>query len=259
MLRDVFTFFRPGNPRNPFSRVQVDHHVRLNLAGGEPLLFPEEVLDIVSAANEIGYSASLITNGSTLTSNLIRRLAPRLVILGISVDSGVSAVNKKIGREDRHGRQLSLVELQKHLDLAKTINPQLCLKANTVVNVLNCGEDMSELIHSLPVDRWKVQRMLPVITNNLAIEAQAFKDFAACHAGLGRRLSFEDNIDMAESYIMIDPQGCFFQNQLGKQDYVYSLPILNVGTEIAFAQVGIDVGKFCARYVDGSEEGHDAL
>ena len=58
----------------------------------------------------------------------------------------------------------------------------------------------------------------------------------------------EDNIEMAESYLMIDPHGHFFQNALGQKGYDYSASILEVGAERAFGEVGLCSGKFCARY-----------
>lgn len=53
---------------------------------------------------------------------------------------------------------------------------------------------------------------------------------------------------MLESYVMIDPNGRFFQNALGQSSYRYSRPILDIGVEHAFASVGMEPAKFCARY-----------
>jgi len=62
-------------------------------------------------------------------------------------------------------------------------------------------------------------------------------------------LSAEDNTDMVESYLMIDPHGRFFQNAHGQSDYRYSRPIPDVGVAGAFASVGVIPAKFCARYL----------
>jgi radical S-adenosyl methionine domain-containing protein 2 len=53
---------------------------------------------------------------------------------------------------------------------------------------------------------------------------------------------------MQESYIMVDPQGRFFQNSPCSAGYQYSEPILDVGAEKAFSQVNFDIDKFCSRY-----------
>lgn len=56
-----------------------------------------------------------------------------------------------------------------------------------------------------------------------------------------------------ESYIMVDPQGRFFQNSPCSAGYEYSQPILGVGAEKAFSQVNFDVDKFSSRYPGNGE------
>jgi radical S-adenosyl methionine domain-containing protein 2 len=53
---------------------------------------------------------------------------------------------------------------------------------------------------------------------------------------------------MEGSYIMVDPLGRFFQNRPGAFGYDYSPPILEVGADRAFAQIGWSVLKFARRY-----------
>ena len=50
---------------------------------------------------------------------------------------------------------------------------------------------------------------------------------------------------------MIDPHGCFFQNQTNVKagdSYNYSSPILQVGAGAAFRQIDFDVVKFIGLY-----------
>lgn len=60
----------------------------------------------------------------------------------------------------------------------------------------------------------------------------------------------EDNRDMTESYLMVDPLGRFFQNQSAQPGagYVYSPPIPEVGAATAFRRVAFDAQRFAARY-----------
>lgn len=59
----------------------------------------------------------------------------------------------------------------------------------------------------------------------------------------------EDNSDMLESYIMVNPSGCFFQNVILGGGYLYNAPILSVGAERAFQVMGFDEHKFSRRYL----------
>jgi hypothetical protein len=78
--------------------------VRLNFAGGEPLLFASRVLEAMQFARALGLDVSLITNGSRLTPALMEKLAPLLTILGVSIDALDRESNLAIGRRDSSGR-----------------------------------------------------------------------------------------------------------------------------------------------------------
>lgn len=254
MLEDLWRYFQPANVANPLRHHMEWQGVRLNLAGGEPLLYPERVNEIVSAARKIGFTTSLITNGSLLSPAVTRALAPQLSLLGVSLDSANAPTNRLIGRHTRHGQQLLIEQLEEAISEAKRCNPGLPIKLNTVVNSLNCHEDMADAVRRLAPQRWKVLRMLPVVTRDLMVSDSDFQRFVARHRHLGPMLCVEDNSEMVESYVMIDPLGRFFQNSFGQSSYRYSQPILEVGVEHAFASVGMDPAKFCARYLSSALE-----
>ena len=78
-----------------------------------------------------------------------------------------------------------------------------------------------------------------------------FQSFVKRHQSLGDVLTSENNHEMTESYLMVDPQGRFFQNQTNVKagdSYNYSSPILQVGAGAAFRQIDFDVAKFIGRY-----------
>lgn len=254
LLAEIYRHFAPNNPHNHARLGMKWRSVRLSLAGGEPLLYDREIIRIAAQAREIGFDVSVITNGSRLTRPLMAELAPQLSVLGLSLDSAQPATNREIGRTDRHSRVLSLAELPPIIELGRKLNPDLRLKINTVVNALNYAEDMTPLIRQLAPDKWKVLRMLPTVTSDLVIADHEFAEFVDRHAALGTIISVEDNSDMVESYIMVDPHGRFFQNSLTGCGYRYSDAILDIGAEAAFRQVSWLADKFQARYaVDRSE------
>jgi radical S-adenosyl methionine domain-containing protein 2 len=92
--------------------------------------------------------------------------------------------------------------------------------------------------------------MLPVLNDNLAVSQSEFDGFVIRHQLLNSILCAEDNTDMTESYIMIDPHGRFFQNSdlLDKTGYYYSASILNVGAKAAFSGLTFSTTKFLSRY-----------
>lgn len=124
------------------------------------------------------------------------------------------------------------------------------MKVNTVVNEVNQADDMTDVIGRLRPEKWKVLRMLPVIDTSLAVSQEAFDAFVQRHAHLSAIRYVEDNRDMTESYLMIDPMGRFFQNAAGAsvKGYRYSQPILDVGASEAFAGMRFSAPKFLIRY-----------
>jgi radical S-adenosyl methionine domain-containing protein 2 len=238
------------SPHNPLNRDMNWDSLRLNLAGGEPLLYPDKALRTIKLAHQMGFKVSIITNGSRLTHSLMTELAPYLSILGLSMDSFADETNRKIGRADRHSNVPDMDSLTDVLALGRLLNPDLKIKINTVVNTLNWRDDMNEAISNLAPDKWKVLRMLPTVTNDLAVSDNEFAAFVNRHQTLDHVMRAEDNADMTESYIMIDPHGRFFQNSEGQKPYDSSLPILEVGATTAFSTVNWSSLKFCSRYSD---------
>lgn len=246
LLEELFHYFSPDNARNPLRREMAWESLRLNLAGGEPLLYGGAATQVIKLARSIGFKTSLISNGSRLSPTLMAELAPHLDMLGLSLDSTDTETNQAIGRADQ--RVLDLCELRAVIACGRRLNPGLRLKINTVVNAFNWREDMAKLISDLAPDKWKVLRMLPTLTDDLAISDAEFQAFIQRHQCLNQIICAEDNVGMAESYLMLDPYGRFFQNRLGQQGYEYSEPIPAVGVATALSQTRMSADKFRARY-----------
>lgn len=250
LLVRLHEFFHPNNRENPLRRHMDWDSVRLNIAGGEPLLYAKQILEILPVAREIGFETSLITNGSLLDSGIMASMAPFLSMLGLSIDSPAKQINRDIGRIDRHGRYLDISGLVDAVEAGRRHNPLLKVKVNTVVNKINQSDDMAGIIGQLRADKWKVLRMLPVLDDSLAVSQQAFDEFVKRHAHLAAIRHVEDNHDMTESYLMVDPMGRFFQNIAGAHlnGYRYSESILEAGAPAAFAGLRFSAPKFLFRY-----------
>jgi radical S-adenosyl methionine domain-containing protein 2 len=250
LLEALHSFFHPSNLSNPLRDSIRWRSLRLSLAGGEPTLLRGHLVDIAVHAKQLGFGGvSLITNGSR--PKFLGDLARHIDMLGISVDSVREATNAAIGRASRGGISLSADDIIAVVESERASNPSVIIKINTVVNALNVGEDLSDFILRVRPQRWKVMRMLPSVTDNTSIESGEFRTFVARHHGFRSMMTVEDNVDMGRSYIMIDPHGRFFQNAPDRRGYDYSLPIVEIGAEMAFRQIAFSPSKFAARYQSG--------
>jgi len=236
---------------------------RLNLAGGEPMLLWKKgrgiLAKIIKEAEDLGFAISIITNGSLMTDEDIRELAPRMQIIGISMDSGDSDTNERIGRcgKKKKSQQVSYKRVAEILRLARKYNPKIECKLNTVICSENWQEDFHSVIQEIAPDRWKVFQMLPVADTPeirdkqqpLVVTDEQFHHFISKHNGLDI-MRPENNDAMTESYVMVDPFGRFYQNEpveIGHRHTVSS-PIQEVGAEKAWQEVAFSHKKFTSRY-----------
>ena len=229
------------------SRLAADgRRVRLSFAGGEPLLdqgLPEKI----RWADESGLKVSLITNGDFLPRKGEKLGLQRVEMIGVSIDSFDPATNRSIGRKTGNNQVPDYEGIVDFLDRARQNHPRLKVKINTVVNRYNWSENLAPDIERIRPAKWKVLRVLPATSKAAAeqITDERFAFFRDNHRHLDYAV-FEDNGDMLNSYLMIDPYGRFFFNK--EKDYGYSDPILAVGVEKALRQVRFDLDKFNDRY-----------
>lgn len=248
LLRDVYNHFR--------IKYQIPR-IRLNLAGGEPLLL-SSIGEIVDIAKDIGYELSLITNSSPLTSSFIKENAAKLSLVGISIDSFSCETNIFIGRSTSSGKVNSSAETQQKIQLLRNFNSNVSIKINTVVSGYNCNEYMEREINRLEPDKWKIFKELR--SDASSINDRVFGDFVKRNtANILCPVFVENNDEMTDSYLMIDPLGRFYQNSNGNGNYIYSECILQVGVESALSQIVFDQKKFENRYVSMQEKHNKAL
>ena len=253
-------------------RSQGIFNIRLNIVGGEPIMFPERLWNVVETAYNNGMEISIITNGSHLEN--IRPFAHLISQVGISIDSLDHETNMKIGRECC-GKTICLEALRQKIEDLRKVNPDIKIKLNTVVSSLNFNEVLVERFAGLHVDKWKILRQRP-FNGNPGISDYQFYAFlrnnyneGLMQANVLKRhtempLSFlmegaaeqdqetkqviyiEDKDVMTESYLMISPDGRLFQD--GNDEYTYSRPLTEVTFAEALSDIRFDSEKFESRY-----------
>jgi len=226
---------------------------KVNFAGGEPLLnaYLDEYLKY---SKMIGLKTSIITNATKLTQTWLDNNGPFIDQIGISCDSLDDAVNKWLGRGFGNHVEITTRAFQRVREFNKTAAIPIKIKLNTVVTSKTYMEDWNMFLESNGVTRWKAFKVLKIkgendhIYDELAITDEQFQQFVDRHRSLkvgGLVMAPEDNDDMTESYVMVSPDGRFYQNK--NSSYKFSEPILQVGVKDALDEVGFDLAKFRAR------------
>jgi radical S-adenosyl methionine domain-containing protein 2 len=222
--------------------------VRLNFAGGEPMLLGSTLSIALMLAKQKGFKTSIITNGHYLVNKRFDLPNNVLDMVGISFDSQYLSTRKKIGRVDRKGNSLSAEDLKVALESLMKTQKGIKTKINTVVNSLNYEESFISLISELKPYKWKILHVMPYGDDDLLISEEKFSQFVDHHSGLGLPLFAESNSTMTESYLMIDPLGRFYQNSASFSGYQYSDSINQCGVANALAQIAFNPKTFLSRY-----------
>ena len=276
--RPVEIWNNPDNVRKVLSNIsqhfrgQGVFRIRLNIVGGEPIMSPERLWNVVETAYSNEMEISIITNGSHLEN--VRPFAHLISQVGISIDSLDHETNMKTGRECG-GKTICLDALRQKIEDLRKVNPDIKIKLNTVVSKHNFNEVLVERFAELHIDKWKILRQRP-FNGNSGISDYQFYAFLRNNYNEGLMqanvlkhhtelpLSFlidgsdgqnqetkqviyiEDKDVMTESYLMISPDGRLFQN--GSDEYTYSRPLTEVPFAEALSDIRFDSEKFESRY-----------
>lgn len=229
------------------------HIYKVNFAGGEPLL-NAHLGEYIKYAKKLGLKTSIITNASKMTEKWLEQHGAYLDQIGISCDSLDEKVNKAIGRGFGNHRAITERALARVRSLNKSMGLDIKVKLNTVVMRQNHQENWSDFIIRNGVQRWKIFKILKIEGENDVgfqdkdVSDSDFEAFFARHKHLeahGVVMAPEDNDEMTTSYIMLTPDGRFYQNTGGR--YKYSDPVLSVGVYKALCQTGFNYNKFVHR------------
>jgi radical S-adenosyl methionine domain-containing protein 2 len=234
---------------NPLQQAMGYKSVRLNFAGGEPMVLGQRFVDALLYAKSKGFRTSIITNGAFLDQQRLVDLSPHIDVLGVSFDTADEIIAGSIGRMDRKGSWISADRLATISSEYKHLNPSGLFKVNTVVNQYNHHESLVDVMTIVSPDKWKLLRVLPIYDHIVPVSDADFGSYTERHSVFSHVSVIEDNSDMAASYLMINPNGCFYQNGELQDGYQISEPILQVGVAKAFNQVRFDTDTFLSRYV----------
>jgi len=234
------------------TRLLARTYTKVTFVGGEPTLYPR-LSELLAIAKSEGAMTNVVTNGSRIDPAWLERMASRIDFLTLSIDSDDATTHRILGRatlgrkplENRHYGALSAT--------ARAVG--IGVKVNTVVSTVNSRQDMSALVRALAPARWKILQAAPVAgqndtyIKNLVPPRDDFDDYVTRHevalADTTVRIVPEPIDLIRGSYVMVDPLGRFFDSSTGA--HRYSAPILDVGIDIAFADVAFDAGKFRER------------
>lgn len=196
----------------------------INIAGGEPTLWPH-LIDLVKYIRSKGIKVSLIHNGSG-TIELYRKIAPYLTTCGFSIDSVNPDLQRRMGRCFRNGQIITAEEYKEKIRILRSVNPDIRIKVNTVVNSINLEDNLAPQIREWGVDRWKFLRCMPfsdgehdnahMVISDADYTLYMQRLFSQFHADyipdqyryrLGKTLIVAERT-LAGSYIMVDSNGC---------------------------------------------------
>lgn len=235
------------NP-NPLREKLGYQGVRINFAGGEPMVLGKQFIAALRKAKALGFSTSIITNGHFLHEDTLTEVAPMLDMLGISFDTADELIAHSIGRSDRRRQWLSPERLTAIAASYCQLNPAGKLKINTVVNPFNWRENLLKVIDAVKPDKWKLLRVLPVHDVRQVISDEQYQAYVDRHLPAGSAVVVEDNDAMWQSYLMVNPLGRFYQDIAPGEGHIKSDPILKVGVATAFSQIPFNVDAFARRY-----------
>lgn len=181
--------------------------VRVNLAGGEPLL-SQNIQRIIYYFYSLGLEVSIITNGYLLTEGFILQNKNKLSTIGISVDSLNRDTNIKIGRYCK-GNTISKEHL---IDICRIIKSYgIALKINTCITSINVNEDINELLDTIKPDRVKVLRAFcDKSTLTYCITDEEWENAKKRYPNAFH----EDNDYMSKHYWIIDSSGNLTKDNL---------------------------------------------
>ncbi|MGL1931819.1 MAG: viperin family antiviral radical SAM protein [Desulfotalea sp.] len=220
---------------------------KVTFVGGEPLLYPE-LKQLIRFAHNLGITTCVVTNGALITEDWLHDVSGALDWIGISVDSLSVDTNRSIGRISS-GAPMSESVYRRLVGLVRKY--EIHLKINTTVCRWNYEENMSSFYHQTGAQRIKMFQALTVDgvndkeSNSFSVSKEQFAHYVERHLDQNVDVIAEYSSDMVGSYLMVSPDGCFFDNV--KNRYRFSRPICEVGFSKAIKDISLDHNKFVER------------
>ena len=200
---------------------------KINLAGGEPLLYPR-LPEVIQAVKDAGMTTSVVTNGSLVTEEFFESTHGSLDWIGLSLDSVNEGTEVLLGRHC--GSLAHLGNLRTVAGLAEDYGVKV--KLNITVTKLSLNDDFGSLISEMMPDRVKFLQVTEVMGMNeeaygaLRITSEEFEGFRARHASIklknGLSPVFETEQLVAGTYLMLNAEGKIRMNAGAYEYYDYN-------------------------------------
>ena len=215
-----------------------NEEIRINLAGGEPLV-SQNIQKIIDYAYDSKLEVSIITNGYYLNQYFVENNKNKLSMIGISVDSINDNTNMKIGR-CCNKKTISEKEL---IDICRIIKDNgIKLKINTCVTSLNRDENISSFLKKVNPDKTKVLRAFCDKNNS---QYNISDDEWNIIKEKYENVFFEDNDYMRNHYIIVDSSGNLSRNNL----HIDNNSLIDNSLEECLSKAGLLIsGKLVVQY-----------
>ncbi|MFI3211357.1 MAG: viperin family antiviral radical SAM protein [Peptostreptococcaceae bacterium] len=216
---------------------------RFNIAGGEPMLYPQlqELIDYIHSKN---IDISIITNGYLLSSNFLEKNKDKIETIGISIDSFDEDMLRKLDCTYKG----NIFDFDKFKALAiKTKELGMNLKINTVVSKYNYDYNLKKYLDEFDVDRWKILKMKvfkddKFDNSDLDIDENSFNQFIENNQSDNLIIEYS----LKNSYIIIDSNGYLLDNS--SENYIKIANLQNEGFIDAFKKLDFDLDLYNERY-----------
>ena len=216
----------------------------INIAGGEPLLFPK-IDKVIEHIKNVNLKCSIITNGQLLDENFLKKKMKNLTTIGLSIHSFNNKTNLLMGCCTNEGKSLTSDKLISLCNFIKT-NSKCKIKINTVVNQFNKNENMNNILKKISIDRFKILKCQEFENNKkFLINDEDYNNFCKNHSNIPN-VVFEKN--MQNTYIMINPEGNFIYNHPFKPEYITLGSALNDNFLNLFNQLPLNYKEYNLRY-----------
>ncbi|MEK6968904.1 MAG: radical SAM protein [Nanoarchaeota archaeon] len=200
---------------------------RFDITGGEPLV-REDVEDIIKIGKNLGYKIELVTNGSLLTKEKLKRFKELgLDGIAISLDGSTAEVYNRIRKRDKATFEKVLENIQ------ETERMGFYTKVNTAVFSCNLEDipNITELALSLGVDEQGIYYFTPIgrgdRSKELAVEPLSWLDFIRTRLKKyqGREMKISLEFPLIEREYANCKSGCIANNE---KSHLQILPDGNV-------------------------------
>lgn len=207
---------------------------RINLAGGEPLLY-KELYRLIDYINSKNIEISIISNGTFINESFLNKVKGKVKTIGLSIDAISENVNRQIGRCTKKGEFLDLSTL------SLIPNYGYNLKINVCVSKLNQYEDFEPLFSKVSIFRLKFLQMHCKNHVN-ELTKDEFMDF--CNRYKHFSPIIETSEKMSQSYLILDSNGMLSCNN----NHQSKVSIKEYSIEEALVKLNFNIRRFNERY-----------